>query len=422
MTTAEAPAHGPALKRTIGLVAAIGFGLGSMVGTGVFVYTGVASGMAGAAVLVSVILAGLAAACNGLSSAELAAVYPRSGGTYDYAGRLLSPWAGFLAGWLFLAAKTTSAAATALGFGAYVGELTSLPPLALSGALVAGVTILNLFRLTKAGLINLALVSVSVLALAAFVATGLSRVSPERFTPFAPHGLRGVLSASALLFVAYAGYGRIATMGEEVKDPRRTIPIALVTSLGFAAFLYVLVTAVAVGSIGAEAFAAAAGGGAPLEAAAGPGWVKAVLSLGAATALGSVFLNLMLGLSRMAFAMARGNDLPGPIAKVNAASSPFVAVAFVGAAVGALVAIRSIVGLVSVSAFTVLVYYGLTNLSALRLKREERLVHPAVPWAGLAFCLSLAASVPLRHLAAGASVLAAGVVWRALWTSITRKT
>lgn len=418
MTTAEAPA----LKRTIGLVAAIGFGLGSMVGTGVFVYTGVASGMAGAAVLVSVILAGLAATCNGLSSAELAAAYPRSGGTYDYAGRLLSPWAGFLAGWLFLAAKTTSAAATALGFGAYVGELTSLPPLALSGALVAGVTILNLFRLTKAGLINLALVSVSVLALAAFVATGLPRVSPERFAPFAPHGLRGVLSASALLFVAYAGYGRIATMGEEVKDPKRTIPIALVASLGFAALLYVLVTAVAVGSIGAEAFAAAAGSGAPLEAAAGPGWVKAALSAGAATALGSVFLNLMLGLSRMAFAMARGNDLPGPIAKVNAASSPFMAVAFVGAVVGALVAIRNIVGLVSVSAFTVLVYYGLTNLSALRLKREERLVHPAVPWAGLVFCLSLAASVPWRHLTVGASVLAAGVVWRALWTSIARKT
>jgi APA family basic amino acid/polyamine antiporter len=408
----------PVLERSIGLPGAMGLGLGAMVGTGVFVYTGVASGLAGPAVLVSLTIAGIAAACNGLSSAQLASIYPRSGGTYEYAGRLLSSWAGYLAGWLFLAAKTTSAAATAIAFGAYVGSFVAFPPLAISLILVAGVTLLNFFRLTRAGFINLALVAVSVSSLGLFVWTALPELSRDRFSPFAPHGVGGILSASALLFVAYTGYGRIATLGEEVKNPHRTIPMALILSLGAAALLYMLVTATAVGRIGAEAFAQAAKGGAPLAVAAKAPWVKGVLTLGAATALGSVFLNLMLGLSRMTFAMARGKDLPSGLARLNQASSPFQAVLFVGVVVGGLVALRSIVGLLSISAFTVLVYYGLTNASALRLGREQRLVHPLVPAAGLVFCLALAASVPVRHLAIGAAVLGAGILWRLLWRAV----
>jgi len=405
----------PVLERSIGLVGAVGFGLGAMVGTGVFVYTGIGSGMAGPAVLVSLVIAGLAAACNGLSSAELAALYPRSGGTYEYAGRLLSPWAGFLAGWLFLAAKSTSSAATALAFGAYLGSLTGISPIAISLILVGSVTLLNFFRLTKAGTVNLILIGVSVTSLALFVATGLPHLSTERFSPFAPRGVGGILSAAALLFVAYAGYGRVATLGEEVKDPRRNIPIAVVLSLLGAAVLYLLVTTVAVGQIGPEAFANAAQGGAPLAAAARTSLVKDVLAIGAATALGSVFLNLMLGLSRMSFAVARGKDLPAGLAKLNQASSPYVSVLFIGVIVGGLVALRSIVGLLSISAFTVLVYYSLTNLSALKLTRENRLVHPLVPTVGLIFCLALAASVPRKHLGMGALILAAGVVWRLAW-------
>lgn len=406
------PKGAPTLARTVGLPGAVGFGLGAMVGTGVFVYTAIGAGLAGPAVLLSLLVAGFAAACNGLSSAELAAVYPRSGGTYEYAGRLLSPWAGFLAGWLFLAAKTASAAATALGFGAYVGPAVGIPPLAISMALVAGVTVLNLFRLTKAGMVNWILVGVSVASLFSFVATGLPQVSRGRFLPFAPEGIHGVFSSAALLFVAYAGYGRIATLGEEIENPKRNIPVALVLSLVAAALLYVAVTSVAVGSIGAEAFAEAAKTGAPLQEAAGPAWVKTFLAVGAAAALGSVFLNLMLGLSRMVFAMARGGDLPGGLAKVSRASSPSMAVLAVGGGVGALTAAGSVLGLLSMSAFAVLVYYGLTNLSALRLARQDRLVHPAVPVLGLAFCAALWASVPPRALLAGTTVLAAGGLWR----------
>ncbi|HZE99713.1 MAG TPA: APC family permease [Planctomycetota bacterium] len=410
----------PALERSVGLPGAVGFGLGAMVGTGVFVTTSIGAGLAGPAVLVSLVVAGFAGACNGLSSAELAMAYPRSGGTYEYAGRKLSPWAGFLAGWLFLGAKTTSAAATALAFGAALGRSSGLPPLALSLALVAVVTLLNFFKLTRAGAVNLALVALSLLSLTAFVAAGLPRISAGRFTPFAPAGIRGILSAAALLFVAYAGYGRVATLGEEIRDPKRNIPIAVVLSLSAAAVLYLLVTATAVGSLGASAFAAAEKTGAPLEEAAGARGVKVALAIGAATALGSVFLNLMLGLSRMAFAMARGNDLPAPLCRVNRSASPYVAVLFIGALVGGLVAVRSVVTLLAISAFAILVYYGLTNLSALRLSREERLVHPVVPAAGLACCLALVAGVPPGQMAVGAGILAAGVLWRLVWKSFAK--
>jgi APA family basic amino acid/polyamine antiporter len=283
----------PALERSVGLLQAIGFGLGAMVGTGVFVYTGVAAGMAGPAMLVSLGLAGVAAACNGLSSAQLAMNFPRSGGTYEYAGRMLSPWAGFLAGWLFLAAKATSAAATAIGFGAYVGQATGLPPLAASLTLAGATIALDLFRLQGAGRINLALVSVTILSLIAFVVAGAGGVRRENFTPFAPQGILGILSAASLLFVAYAGYGRVATLGEEIVNPWRNIPLAVIFSLSGAAAIYGAVSWVALGRIGAAGLARTA---APLEAAAsGPG-VRVALAIGAATAMGAVFLNLVLGL------------------------------------------------------------------------------------------------------------------------------
>ena len=394
----------PALERSVSLVSAVGFGLGAMIGTGVFVYTGVAAGMAGPAMLVSLGLAGIAAACNGLSSAQLAMNFPRSGGTYEYAGRMLTPWAGFLAGWLFLAAKSTSAAATALGFGLYVGQATGLPPLGLSLTLAVATILLDLFRLQGIGRINLILVSVTLLSLLAFVVAGWGGVRRENFTPFAPKGIAGIMAAASMLFVAYAGYGRVATLGEEIEHPKRNIPIAIVLSLVVSSAIYALVSWVAIGRSGTWATLPA-----PNRA------VEIGVSVGAATAMGSVFLNLMLGLSRMSFAMGRGGDLPGALAAVNRFSSPYASVLFVGAIVVGLICRSNFVGLVSLSAFTILVYYGLTNLSALRLKKEQRLLPLIVPAIGLVFCLVLATSVPPKLMLPGVGVLAAGVVWRLIF-------
>ncbi len=400
----------PVLERSIGVTTAVGFGLGAMVGTGVFVYTGVAAGMAGPAMLVSLGIAGVAAACNGLSSAQLAMNFPRSGGTYVYAGEMLSPWAGFIAGWLFLAAKAASAAATALGFGAYLSAIIPVPRVAIAIALAVVTIVLDLFRLKNAGRINLVLVAITILSLLAFVVFGWGGVRRENFIPFAPDGPLGILSAASLLFVAYAGYGRVATLGEEIENPKRNIPIAIVLSLIVSALIYALVSYVAIGRAGASWTTLPASNRA----------VQIGLSIGAATAMGSVFLNLMLGLSRMAFAMGRGGDLPGLLSRVNRFSSPYAAVLVVGVAVLGLIAWSNLKGLVSLSAFTILVYYGLTNVSALRLRKEQRLVPWAVSAAGLVFCVGLAASVPPKLMIPGAAVLAAGVLWR-LMTKVRRR-
>jgi APA family basic amino acid/polyamine antiporter len=360
--------------------------------------------MAGPAMLASLGLAGIAAACNGLSSAQLAMNFPRSGGTYEYAGRMLAPWAGFLAGWLFLAAKATSAAATAIGFGTYVGQVTGLPPLAVSLTLAGATTALDLFRLKGAGRINLVLVVVTLLSLLAFVVSGWGGVRRENFAPFAPKGIPGVLAAASVLFVAYAGYGRVATLGEEIRNPRRNIPIAIVLALAVSAAVYGLVSGVAIGRAGAWTTLPA-----PNRA------VEIGLSIGGATAMGSVFLNLLLGLSRMAFAMGRGGDLPRGLSAVNRFSSPYVAVLFVGTAVAVLICVGKLVELVSLSAFTILVYYGLTNLSALRLKKEERFLPLVVPAVGLLFSIGLAASVPPKLMLPGVGVLAAGILWRLIF-------
>lgn len=395
----------PVLERSVGLLEAVGFGLGAMIGTGVFVTTGVAAGLAGPAMLAALGLAGIAATCNGLSSAQLAMTFPRSGGTYEYAGRMLSPWAGFLAGWLFLAAKASSAAATALGFGAYLGPTLGVPPLSIALALALATIVLDLFRLKGAGRVNLVLVAVTLLSLLAFVVAGWDGVRKEHFTPFAPGGVRGVLSAASILFVAYAGYGRVATLGEEIREPRRNIPLAIVLALAVSATVYGLVSTVAIGRAGSS--------WTTLPAPNRP--VEIALAIGAATAMGAVFLNLLLGLSRMAFAMGRGGDLPRGLAAVNRFSSPYAAVLFVGIIVVVLICVGTLVGLVSLSAFTILVYYGLTNLSALRLGKENRWLPPAVPAIGLVFCVGLVASVPPRLMIPGAAVLAAGVLWRLVW-------
>src|SRR5687768_6829604 len=199
------------LKRDLRLVDAVGVGLGAIIGAGIFVVTGVAAGVAGPAFLVGLLLAGIAATCNALSSAELAATYPQSGGTYEYGYRLLHPWAGFSAGWMFLCSKLAAAGTVALGLGSAVSEIYSPAPSRLV-AMVAVfiVAAANFYGIKKAGRLNTAIVAVTVTSLVYFTAAGLGAFQGENLRPFAPHGWAGVAESAALLFFAYTGYARLA--------------------------------------------------------------------------------------------------------------------------------------------------------------------------------------------------------------------
>jgi basic amino acid/polyamine antiporter, APA family len=417
------------LKRELGVFGATMMGLGSILGTGVFVSIGIASGIAGPAVILAIGLAALVAICNGLNSAQLAANHAVSGGTYEYGYKYLNPWLGFTAGWMFLLAKSASAATAALGFGGYFLNLLGintgayLIPLGLIA--VAVLTLVVLSGLRRSNLTNIAIVSVTIAALAWFVVGGLPGLvanSAENLTPFFnPEGnpIANLLQATALMFVAYTGYGRIATMGEEVRDPRRIIPRAIIAAMMLTMVIYMSVAIAGVGSVGTDVLAGSAQTqAAPLEIAARQfdlPLVVQVVAVGAITAMLGVLLNLILGLSRVLLAMGRRQDMPSVTARVNPNNStPYVAVAIIGVFIAALVLIGNVKTTWSFSAFTVLIYYSITNLSALQLKGEERLYPKWIAWVGLSACLFLAFWVDVQIWLVGLSLIAVGLVWHVL--------
>lgn len=404
------------LKRELGTFDATMMGLGSILGTGVFVSIGIAAGIAGPAVLVAIVLAGLVAICNALSSAQLAANHPVSGGTYEYGYQFLRPVIGFSAGWMFLCAKSASAATAALGFAGYLILTIDLPAEWLVGialATVSLVTVVVLSGIRRSSQINIAIVTVTILSLIAFVSAGASRVDPSKLElAWEPTSL---FHATALMFVAYTGYGRIATLGEEVKNPRATIPRAIIATLVVSMAIYIAVSVVAVGTAGAEQLSEATDShAAPLEIAARdfPFHVARIVSVGAITAMLGVLLNLVLGLSRVSLAMGRRRDLPAKLDNLNHS------ILFVGAVVAALTLFGSVKTTWSFSAFTVLIYYAITNLAALQLSEEQRLYSRWVSIIGLVGCLSLAFAIDPLFWATGLGVLGIGLVWFAVRKSI----
>ncbi len=405
---------GSDLRRHLGLVDAVGVGLGAIVGAGIFVVTGVAAGIAGPAFLVGLGIAGAVATANALSAAQLAAEYPRSGGTYEYGYRVLSPTAGFAAGWLFLASKLAAAGTVALGLAGYLDALLpGVPYRAVAVGAIVVFTILNYFGVKRSSRANLAIVSVSVGSLVLFVVAGAGDFDAGMLRPFAPAGWRGVLEAAALLFFAYTGYARVATLGEEVSDPRRTIPRAIGITIAGAILLYVAVAAVAVGLVGAGAMAESA---APLYvAAAGSAhpWVGIVVAIGGVTAMLGVILSQLLALSRMVFAMARRRDLPGFLEPVHPRYGvPGRAVIAVGVVALVIAATGTLRGVASAASFTILAYYSIANLAALKMPREAKLFPDAVPMFGLVSCVVLALSLSREIVLIGLATLAVGLAGR----------
>ena len=426
------------LQRQVGLPGAVAIGLGSMVGTGIFVSVGIAAGISGPSVLLAIIVAALVATCNGLNSAQLAASHPVSGGTYEYGYRYLTPWLGFTAGWMFLLAKSASAATAALGFAGYFSNALVLPsavfvPLALAAVLL--LTAVAASGIQRSNLMNAAIVSVTLFGLVAFVVGGFPNVSADHFLPFfAPSGGEGhavgaFLHACALMFVAYTGYGRIATLGEEVREPRRTIPRAIAATMLVTTVLYVAVAGVAVGTIGASTLGQVTAGAleaqvAPLSIAA-QGFalplVSQVVAMSAVTAMLGVLLNLILGLSRVALAMGRRGDMPIALAQLNrAGTTPTWAVWAVGVAISVLVLISDVQLTWSFSAFTVLIYYALTNAAALRLPTSQRIFPTWVAWTGLAACLFLAFWVEPAIWLIGLGCIGLGLIWHAIARALYR--
>jgi APA family basic amino acid/polyamine antiporter len=401
------------LRRRLGVLDAVVVGAGSMVGAGVFSAWGPATSAAGAGVLLGLAVAAVVAFCNATSSAQLAAVHPESGGTYVYGRRQLGPMWGYLAGWGFVVGKTASCVAIALTAGSYLWPAHER---AVAVAAVVLVALVNAGGLTRTVLVTKVLLAVALAALGGVVAAGwstsattLSRVEPFDTT------VTGVLRAGGFLFFAFAGYARIATLGEEVRDPAVTIPRAVPRALAAVLALYAIVgvtllAAVPVADIAASpAPLAVVVSGSPLD------WLGPMVRVGAGIAALGVLLNLIPGVSRTVLAMARRGELPRWLAGIDEDRAlPLRAEAVVTAVVAAVTAAVDLRDAIGFSGVTVLTYYAITNAACLTLGDDRRRWPRPLAVAGLVGCVALAVALPPTAVAAGAVVLAVGLAIRRL--------
>jgi APA family basic amino acid/polyamine antiporter len=387
-------------------------GLGSMIGAGVFAAVGPAARAAGSGMLIGLAIAAVVAYCNATSSAQLAAVYPESGGTYVYGRERLGKFWGYLAGWGFVVGKTASCAAMALTFGAYARP-ESQRPLAL-GAVVA-LTAANYQGVRKTALLTRVIVALVLGALAAVVVGALlgGQASTDNLGSFGSGGWSGILQSAGLLFFAFAGYARIATLGEEVVEPARTIPRAIPLALGITVAVYAVVIVSALLAVGPDALATSS---APLATAVRAGSLDGltpVVRVGGTIAALGVLLSLIAGVSRTAFAMAAHRDLPRWLDAVHPRHHvPHHAELAVGALVALLVLFTDLRGVIGFSSFAVLTYYAIANASAWTLPPSQRRWPRALTVLGIAGCVVLACTLPTASVVSGAAVLAAGaVIW-----------
>ncbi|MGP3927128.1 APC family permease [Streptomyces sp. 8N616] len=402
------PAEASELRRRLGLTDAVVIGLGSMVGAGIFAALAPAAGAAGSGLLPALAVAAAVAYCNATSSARLAARYPASGGTYVYGRERLGELWGYLAGWAFVVGKTASCAAMALTVGAYVWPGQAH---AVAVAAVVALTAVNYAGVQKAAWLTRVIVAVVLAVLAAVVTVCLTGGTAQaaRLELGADATAGGVLQAAGLLFFAFAGYARIATLGEEVRDPARTIPRAIAVALGIALVVYAGVAAAVLGVLGPQSLAEASAPLADAVRAAGVPELTPVVRAGAAVAALGSLLALILGVSRTTLAMARDRHLPYALSAVHPRFGvPHRAELAVGAVVAVVAATADVRGAIGFSSFGVLLYYAIANASAWTLTREEGRPPRAVPAAGLCGCVLLACTLPLSSVVAGAAVLAAG--------------
>lgn len=399
------------LARRLGTRDAVVIGLGSMIGAGVFAAIGPAAAAAGGGLLIGLAVAAVVAYCNATSSAQLAALYPASGGTYVYGRERLGHVWGFLAGWGFVIGKTASCAAMALTFGSYADADLARP---LGVGAVVALTAVNLRGVQKTAWLTRAIVALVLGSLAVVITSGLaSSPTAANIGPLTDGGVRGILEAGALLFFAFAGYARIATLGEEVRDPARTIPRAIPIALAIALVVYTTVAVVSLCAVGPQVLAST---GAPLTAvadASGWSWAVPVVRFGAAVASLGVLLSLMVGVSRTTFAMAGGGDLPRWLDAVHPVRRiPHRAEMVVAVAVIAVVLAADVRGAIGFSSFAVLFYYAVANASAFTLTPTERRWPRALTVAGLIGCVGLGLALPAASVIGGTVLLGAGAaVW-----------
>jgi APA family basic amino acid/polyamine antiporter len=408
------------LKRTLNLLDATSVGIGAIIGAGIFVVLGIAIGYAGPAIIISIIIAGIVASFTAFSFAELGSAIPKEGGAYQFAFELISPFAGFVVGCLWLFAQIVAGAAISLGFASYfvaIFPVFSIKTVAVVAALI--LTGLNLIGIKQSTTVNNILIIIKIAILCSFIGFGIFQIHPQNLSQFSPNGSFGILQGAGFIFFAYLGFGRIAALGEEVKNPERNMPLSILIALTASIVIYVLTAFTATGL---QDYRILAQSGSPLTEAAkatGNFTLVAAVSLGALIATVSVLLTNLLGLSRVAFAMARNGQLPKSIARVSSRlGTPYISVLAMGALLTALVFALDLKQAAAITSFALLSTHVIVNLSAIRLRRKMPSsatkfrvpLYPIIPSLGLLSCIVLMFSLPQESWVVAAAVVAVSAV------------
>lgn len=409
--------NSPALARRLGTFDASLIGLGSMIGAGVFAAFTPAAAAAGSGLLIGLVVAAFVAFCNATSSAQLAARYPTSGGTYVYGRERLGPWPGFLAGWGFVIGKTASAAAMAMTFAAYAAPAGWERPVAIAAVVV--LTYVNYHGVTRtAGLTRILVIAVlTALAIAVAAVWGgsgpdFSNVVGEGLLA---HGWYGILQSAGLLFFAFAGYARIATMGEEVREPRRTIPRAISIALGITIVIYALIAVTLLAALGPDGVSGTPTPLADAVTAGAMSWAAPIVRIGAAVASLGALLALIAGLGRTSLAMAREHDLPHWLAAVHPRYKvPHRAETTLAVVICLIIAVADLRGAIGFSSFGVLLYYLVANIAAFTQPAEDRRYPKALQVAGAVACVALVATLPPVSVGLGVLMFLVGILFRVI--------
>jgi APA family basic amino acid/polyamine antiporter len=406
--------HSP-LSRRLTTVDATMIGLGSMIGAGVFAAFAPAAQAAGAGLLIGLLIAAFVAWCNAAASAQLAASHPVAGGTYAYGRARLGPWWGHFAGWSFLVGKTASCGAMALVFAAYVAPTGWERPIAI--AAILALTVVNLLGVTRTALATKVIVTLVVIVLIGVLAAAASSgsLSTHPIEIIGDSGLYGIFQSAGILFFAFAGYARVATLGEEVINPQRVIPRAIMIALAITAMLYFSLGAVMLAVLGSEGLARSQTPVADLLDAVGWGWATGLVAITAGIASLGALLALMAGISRTTFAMARNADVPRWLGDVHPKIRvPYRAELALAAVVIVVVSVADLRGAIAFSSFGVLFYYFVANVAAFTQPQAQRRVPRFVNVLGAVGCLVLVATVPLIGVVVGVIILILGIPVRLL--------
>ncbi|SHG01969.1 amino acid permease [Streptoalloteichus hindustanus] len=404
------------LKRSLGLLPLVSLSVGATLGTGIFVVLGNSAPLAGPAVVLSFVLAGLAALFSALSYAELAGAVPVSGSAYSYSYATLGELVAWICGWCLLLEYGVSVAAVAAGWGEYLnsfldsalglripdalaappggGGIINLP--AAIVVLLATVVLLGGIRESAAVTTGTTLLKIGVLVF--FVAVAVTGFRSGNLTPFSPQGLSGIASGASLVFFSFIGFDAASTAGEEARNPRRDLPRAIVISLAIVTAAYVLVALTAVGAVGVDVLSSSKASLATvLQTVTGMGWPATLLAFGAVVAMASVVLTVLYGQTRILVAMSRDGLVPKLFSRVNRRAVPAANTVLVGVVVALLAGLVPLGQLAEATSIGTLVAFGLVNIGVLVLRRTRpdlprtfrAPLVPLTPLIGLGLCLWL---------------------------------